>query len=157
MARSSQLNSDPDHGPGAGIVLRLRGRVAADLEEPLAGWQAWLGVERQSSPHTLAAYGRDLTDFLTFLCGHLGGPPSLADLAALRLGDFRAWLAARAGRGLKQSSTARALSVVRGFFRWMQKQDLVEVPALAAVRISLSSRESGSRVTYALILSLTPG
>ena len=138
MAQAYQLDrppgDGPGDGPGAGTLLRLQDRGAADLQDPLAGWQAWLAMERRASPHHLAAYGRDLTDFLTFLCGHLGGPPSLADLGALRLGDFRACLAARAGRGLKQSSTARALSVVRGFFRWMQKQDLLEVPALAAVR-----------------------
>lgn len=119
---------------GATSLSPRAGRRAADLEEHLGDWHSWLANERHASPHTVAAYRRDLSDFLIFLCQHLGGPPALADLAALRPGDFRAWLAARAARGLRRSSTARALSVVRGFFRWLQKQGLADNPALAAIR-----------------------
>ncbi len=106
----------------------------AGLRLALADWQAWLEHERRASRHTLAAYRRDLTQFLEFLSGHLGGPPELDDLAALRTADFRAWLAARAGQGLGRASNARALSVVRGFFRWLARAGLVENPALAALR-----------------------
>ena len=102
MAQDSRLDRTPGNKPGEGALLRLQDRVAADLQDPLAGWQAWLAVERRASPHTLAAYGRDITDFLSFLCDHLGGPPSLADRGALRPGDFPARVAARARPGLKQ-------------------------------------------------------
>ncbi len=113
---------------------RLTGFPAApDLRAALQDWQDWLAHERRASPHTRAAYARDLTGFLVFLTEHLGGPPSLAALEALRPADFRAWLAARAGRGLQRSSTARALSVVRNLFRWLQSRGFAENPSLAAV------------------------
>jgi integrase/recombinase XerC len=112
----------------------LGDRLHDELGEAIAGWQKWLAAERRASDHTLAAYQRDLGDFLEFLSGHLGDRVGLADLAALKASDFRAWLAARARRGLKASSTARALSVVRGFFRWLERRGLAENPAVSAVR-----------------------
>ena len=106
----------------------------ADLQGAIAAWQDWLAHEKRASPHTLAAYRRDLTQFLDFLGGHLGGLPSLADLRGLRTADFRAWLAARASRGLSRASTARGLSVVRGFFRWLARNGLAENAALTTLR-----------------------
>ena len=83
----------------------------------VAGWQDWLAGERRASPHTLAAYRRDLADFLGFLAEHLGAPPDLAALQALAPADLRAWLARRLAEGLARTSTARALSVLRSFYR----------------------------------------
>ena len=85
------------------------------------------------SPHTLAAYRRDLTAFLRVFAGHFGAAPSLQGLQAMTPADFRAWLAARAKRDLARSSTARALAVVRNLFRWLQRQGLLESVALTAV------------------------
>ncbi|HSR55955.1 MAG TPA: tyrosine recombinase XerC [Alphaproteobacteria bacterium] len=104
------------------------------LARAVNAWAAWLGRERRLSDHTLAAYGRDLKDFLEFITVHVGGPLTLSTLARIRTADFRAWLAQRAGRGLKRTSTARALSTLRGFFRWLEKEDLAHNPALATLR-----------------------
>jgi len=108
--------------------------VAADLGPPLDAWVAWLASERRCSPHTLDAYRRDVADFLSFLAQHLGGPADRAALTNLRAADFRAWLAARAGRGLKPSSTARALSTIRGLFRFLDRRGVVHNHALLSVR-----------------------
>jgi integrase/recombinase XerC len=100
----------------------------------IAEWQAWLSTEKRASPHTAAAYGSDLARFLDFLTDHLGGAPDLADLAQLRAADFRAYLARRAGEDLAASSRARAMSVLRGFFRFLDRRGLAHNPALATVR-----------------------
>jgi integrase/recombinase XerC len=113
--------------------LTLTARDPA-LAGALADWRAWLADERRASSHTLSAYETDLAGFLGFLAEHLGGDPSLADLATLKATDFRAWLARRARDGLAKSSTARAMSTVRGFFRRLEKRDLVSNPAVRAVR-----------------------
>ena len=102
---------------------------AADLRDALADWTAWLEQQKRSSPHTLAAYRSDLSAFLGFLAEHLGQRPALDDLARLRPADFRAWLTARARAGLGRRSQARALSVLRGFFRWLQREGLVGAAA----------------------------
>ena len=121
---------------GPAPIIGLPGRLPLDaaLEAAVGDWGAWCAHERRLSPHTLAAYGRDLIDFLEFLTMHVGGPLTLASLDDLRTADFRAWLSARAGRGLARSSTARALSTLRGFFRWLERQDLVHNVALTHLR-----------------------
>src|SRR3546814_8424744 len=65
---------------------------------------------------------------------HLGNPPTLAEMTALRTADFRSWLARRAGRNFKKTSTARALSVVRGFFRWLERSGSAVNHAVRVVR-----------------------
>ncbi|HEY4134624.1 MAG TPA: tyrosine recombinase XerC [Alphaproteobacteria bacterium] len=118
---------------GAAARLTLTARDPA-LAGALAEWRAWLADERRASPHTVSAYETDLAGFFDFLADHLGGDASLADLAALKAVDLRAWLAHRARDGLARTSTARAMSTVRGFFRRLEKRGLVSNPAVRAVR-----------------------
>jgi len=108
--------------------------AADDLRAVVGLWAAWLAGERRASAHTLAAYGRDLAFFFDFLTEHLGELPSLAAIDALRPGDFRAYLARRAGEGIERSSLARGLSVLRGFVRFLQRRGLASTTALAALR-----------------------
>jgi integrase/recombinase XerC len=97
-------------------------------------WTGWLTGERRASPHTVAAYGRDLALFLDFLRGHLGEVPSLSALGRLKTADFRAFLAARAADGIERASLARALSVLRGFLRFLERRGLASTGAIAALR-----------------------
>ena len=105
-------------------------KVAAEIE----GWLEHLGSERRFSPKTLEAYRRDVVQFLVFLAAHLGGPPSLADLAALTPADVRAFMAARRGAGIGSRSLMRTLAGVRGFARFLERNGKGKVGALAAVR-----------------------
>jgi len=104
------------------------------LRRAVADWQRWLESERRAAGHTTAAYLRDLSAFLDFMSGHLGEPARLDGLAALRAADFRAWLAMRAAAGYRKTSTARALSSVRSFYRYMKRTETMENAAIAAVR-----------------------
>ncbi|MBC6405543.1 MAG: tyrosine recombinase XerC [Rhodospirillales bacterium] len=93
-----------------------------ELQDAIVLWQDWLTIEKRAADRTLDAYRRDLAAFLSFLALHRGGRVSLAQLEELKLRDFRAWLAERSSRGLSHASSARALSVVRGFFHWGERQ-----------------------------------
>ena len=112
----------------------------AALRRAVGQWYDQLAAERRASAHTLAAYAHDLGAFLDFLGHHLGGPPGLADLAALKSGDFRAWLAQRTQAGLARSSTARALSVVRGFYRFLDREALAHNAAIGSIRSPRATR-----------------
>ncbi len=114
--------------------VRAGNPVAPDLAEQRERWQRWLAHERRVSDHTLAAYTIDLDGFLRFLAEHLGGPPDLRELEALRPADFRAWLARRVGDGLARSSTARALSSVKSFFRHLERNGRASNAAIETVR-----------------------
>ncbi len=115
-------------------IAPARFPAAADLQHAIAQWQDWLGGERRASPHTIAAYGSDLAQFLDFLSQHRGGLPDLAEFQALAPADFRSYLAARSNARLQRSSSARALSVLRNFFRFLDRRGLVKNAALAAVK-----------------------
>lgn len=102
--------------------------------DAVAAWRAWLADERRASPKTLDAYGHDVAAFLAFIAEHQGFRPGLRDLESLGPADFRAWLAKRAGDGLARSSTARAMSTIRGFFRFLDRRGFASNTAAAAVR-----------------------
>jgi integrase/recombinase XerC len=131
MARPAGLRAFP-RAPKPAPLERFP--AAPDLSRAIAAWDLWLGDERRASPHTRAAYGLDLAAFLDFLVIHRGGLPDLAMLGALTPADFRAALASRATAGLKRSSIARFMSVVRGFFRFLDRRDLVHNATIGAVR-----------------------
>ena len=116
----------------AGLDARLP--LAPDLRQAFDDWYGWLASEKRFSAHTLNAYVHDLTEFFQFLSGHLGHAPSQEDLSALKVRDFRAWLASLNRKGLAKSSVNRALSVVRGFFRWAVRQERFENGALTSLR-----------------------
>lgn len=104
------------------------------MAQAFGAWRNWLVHEKRASPHTVAAYTRDLGGFLVFLREHLGTQPALSDLEALSAADFRAWMARRAADGAGRTSIARAMSVLRGFFRWLERNGHASNHAIGAMR-----------------------
>src|SRR5881409_954746 len=90
----------------------------------------FLEKERNDSPLTVKAYGRDLADFVAFCGRYYGGAWSWAGVDRLAI---RAWLGAQQQRGLAKRSAARALSALRTFYRFLNATRGLEVnPAKAA-------------------------
>jgi integrase/recombinase XerC len=114
----------------AATPLSARG----DAAEAFASWQTWLATEKRASRHTLDSYSRDIAGFFTFMAAHHGESVGLAELKDLRPADFRAWLAARRCEEMSAVSNARALSSLRGFFRFLDRNGLAHNPHVAALR-----------------------
>lgn len=108
--------------------------VGADAEAAILAWLDWLASERRLATNTVEAYRFDLDAFLRFLAGHLGGPPGLVELAALTPADIRAWLAQRHADGYARASQARAMAVLRSFFRFLDRRGFIQAPAIHVVR-----------------------
>ena len=106
----------------------------SDLNAAVREWHGWLAAERRASDNTITAYATDLDRFLLFMTGHLGTAPTLAHLSQLRPTDFRAWMALRLGEGFARSSTARALSSVRSFLRFLDRHGLAHNTAIRVIR-----------------------
>ena len=100
----------------------------------LARWLQELGAMRGASRATLEAYRADVTSFLGFLAGHLGGPVGVRALEKLTVSDVRAWMARERADGLANRSVARRLSAVKSFFRWLNEAEGIEAPAVSAIR-----------------------
>ncbi len=105
-------------------------QVSAEIEN----WLKHVGAERRMSPKTVEAYRRDALQFLHFLAEHLGGAPSLKQLAALTPADVRAFLAARRAQNIGGRSLMRSLAGLRAFGRFLERNGKGKVGALAAVR-----------------------
>jgi integrase/recombinase XerC len=108
--------------------------AAPALLEAGRDWLAHLAGERRLAANTLAAYQRDLDQFLRFLTGHLGRPPGLADISALRITDVRAFMASRRGAGVGARTLGRQIAALRSFERFCERRGLAATTALAAIR-----------------------
>jgi integrase/recombinase XerC len=108
--------------------------ASMDLAEAQQAWRDWLKSERRLAAHTLTAYEHDVATFLGFMTTYLGAPPTLEALAKLKPAEFRAWLADRAHKGLARTSTARAFSSIRSFFRFLDKNGLAHNTSIATIQ-----------------------
>lgn len=97
-------------------------------------WLATLTAVRGGADATVDAYRRDVSGFLGFLTGHMGGELGLNKLANIKLTDMRAWMAHERRRGLGARSLARALSAVKTFFRWLGEAEGIDASAVLATR-----------------------
>ncbi len=94
-----------------------------------AAYLAHLAGERRAAALTVATYGRDIAEFLGFLSRHFGAEPEGAALAAVSLGDLRAYLADRAQAGIDGATRAKKLAAIRGFFRFLERRYAIANPA----------------------------
>ena len=90
-----------------------------------------LEKERNVSPNTLKAYSRDCAEFVAFLTEYYGGAPwSWQGVDRLAM---RGFLARLTNRGLARRSVARALAAVRGLYRFLASNELVDANPARAV------------------------
>jgi integrase/recombinase XerC len=89
--------------------------------DQMSSFLGHLTTERRLSPHTLAAYRRDLKDVAGFCLSQ--SVPQWPDLDAHRL---RAYVASRHRAGLGGRSLQRVLSAVRGFYRYLLREGLAD-------------------------------
>jgi len=100
----------------------------------ISGWLRDLGAVRRLAAKTLEAYSRDLAQFVTFLAGHTGGAVSLETLREMRAADLRAFMAVRRQDRVEARSLARALSAIKSFFRYLEREGVLSTEALNTVR-----------------------
>ncbi|WP_430911325.1 site-specific tyrosine recombinase [Methylobacterium sp. sgz302541] len=101
--------------------------TAAAAPPDVAAYLDMLAAERGAAANTLAAYRRDLDDYLGFLDA---GSIALDEVEA---GTLRDYLAGLAARGLKTASAARRLSCIRGFHRFRYAEGLAGTDPSAPV------------------------
>ena len=97
----------------------------------LRDFLVYLEKQRQQSPNTVRAYGRDLQGFEEFCARHYGARWNWQSID--RLGA-RGFLGELQRRGLAKRSVARALSAVRSFYRYLQREHGIETPVIRAIK-----------------------
>jgi integrase/recombinase XerC len=104
---------------------------AGALPDEVEEFLTHLTKERDLSPNTLAAYRRDLRAFSTFMAQTRG--VASWDWNELGRTEIRGWMAHLTRRGLAKRSIARGLSALRSFYRWMHRDERVDVNPARAV------------------------
>jgi integrase/recombinase XerC len=93
------------------------------LDEAIAAFARHLLAERQASPHTLSAYGRDLASFAAFARERRS--PAVGDVREVDLYLLRGWLGLLARKNAP-SSIARKVAAVRSWMRWLRRRRHIE-------------------------------
>lgn len=81
---------------------------------------AHLRDEKRYSPHTLAAYRRDLTNLLSWL-----QQQQITNWGDVKQGLLRRFIAQRHACGIQGRSLQRQLSAIRAFYRFLQRTEIV--------------------------------
>jgi len=103
------------------------GAVAANEKKQLRKYLQYLQSVKNSSPHTILNYRKDLEQFLAYLSPPGARPPALTGVAHPMIREFVAHLH---DHGLAKSSIARKLAALRSFFKYCVREGrLKENPA----------------------------
>ena len=103
------------------------------MNEYVADFIEYLTQTKNYSVHTATAYETDICDFIAFYTNYIGADVSLSDIARADTICFRAWLADRARRNLAHKSTARALSSLRGFYKYLARYHNIKNDAIGLI------------------------
>ncbi|MDP9339550.1 MAG: tyrosine recombinase [Acidobacteriota bacterium] len=97
------------------------------MKQAIESYLEYLVSVKNSSPHTISNYGKDLRQFVDFLT-----PPGVAlpALTAITHGIIREFVAHLHDQGLEKTSIARKLAALRSFFKYCVREGkLKESPA----------------------------
>jgi integrase/recombinase XerC len=89
---------------------------------------------KRLSPHTLRAYQSDAEGFFEFLNLHYGQTVTLPILGDASITDFRAWVAGKAADNVTARSRARAISSLRNFYKFLDREGVLHNSAIKVLR-----------------------
>jgi integrase/recombinase XerC len=97
------------------------------MRQAIEKYLGYLRSVRNSSPHTISNYGKDLNQFVSYLSPPGLQPPTLLNVTHHIIREFVAHLH---DQGLQKSSIARKLATLRSFFKYCVREGLIkESPA----------------------------
>jgi len=93
------------------------------MKQAIGKYLQYLQSVRNSSPHTILNYGKDLAQFVTYLSPPGEQPPALPKITHLIIREFVGHLHEQ---GLEKSSIARKLAALRSFFKYCVREGLIK-------------------------------
>ena len=96
------------------------------MKEQLRSFLEFLRLNRNASPHTVAAYDSDLSQFLSFASALRRTPRPDLKPEDFDLATVRAFMADLYRQGQARSSVSRKLSALRTFARYLRREGLIE-------------------------------
>ena len=109
------------------LFLALPLELYPSMKETIAKFLQYLRMVKNSSPHTVVNYGKDLEQFLAYLSPPGAAPPALNEV---NHGMIREFVAHLHDHGLEKTSIARKIAALRSFFKYCVREGLLtENPA----------------------------
>jgi integrase/recombinase XerC len=96
------------------------------MKDQLRSFLEFLRLNRNASPHTVAAYDSDLSQFLSFAATLRRIPRSDLEPADFDLATVRAFMADLYRQGQARSSVSRKLSALRSFARYLRREGYLD-------------------------------
>jgi integrase/recombinase XerC len=88
----------------------------------------YLQFEKRFSPHTVTAYRKDLTQFTDFL--NTDG----LNVLSISHQEVRSWMLALMEQGSEAKTVSRKLSVLRSFYKFLQREELIRINPMVHVK-----------------------
>jgi len=99
----------------------------------LKSFLQFLRLNRNLSPHTVRAYGSDLTQFLEAVASQTGVARRDLEPAALDRATIRSFLADAHAQGQSRATAARKLAAVRTFLRYLRREGVIDADPAALI------------------------
>src|ERR1700745_1943495 len=94
------------------------------MKQAIGKYLQYLESVRNSSPHTILNYGKDLGQFVSYLSPPGAQPPALPKISHVIIREFVGHLHEQ---GLEKSSIARKLAALRSFFKYCVREGMTKV------------------------------
>jgi len=117
----------------------------------------YLTSEKRCSNHTIVSYQNDIFYFLSFLKDQSQNLVNQERLESLTIADFRSWLVFRKNKGFSNSSTSRAVSCLRSFFKFHNRLQTIknrEIENIKTPKIGKILPRSVDKIDIDSIISL---
>jgi integrase/recombinase XerC len=93
------------------------------MKQAIGKYLQYLQSVRNSSPHTILNYGKDLEQFVVYLSPPGAQPPPLREITHQIIREFVGHLHEQ---GLEKSSIARKLAALRSFFKYCAREGMIK-------------------------------
>ncbi len=103
------------------------------VRDHLRAFLEYLRLNRNASPHTVAAYDGDLSQFLAFLAELAGVPVSALRVSSIDHLTIRGFLGEIYRQGQSRATAARKLAAIRAFVRYLRHEGVLDDNSAGAV------------------------
>lgn len=124
----------------------MRSLKSSKMNEIIDEFINFLGTVKKYSDHTQSAYRADVCEFMHFYENYTSDTVNLSKLHDVDTVCFRAFLADRQRRGMSRKSTARALSSLRGFYKFLENKYNIKNEAIGLI----SSPKAEKKISKAI-------
>ena len=105
-----------------------------EITQIIDNWQEYLRYQKNYSKNTLDSYLNDLKNYLSFLNNYYSTQTSIEQIKSVDIRCIRSWLSSRSQKDFNLASTARALSSVKNFYKYLEKKFNITCHSIFTVR-----------------------